>query len=122
MVARAYCASGLPTDAATWNSCEREHRVLVAKRDGALVPVGGDRVVAADAEPLRVKLAEQRHRLRIVLLRALRGLLERGQVIAALEGAIGEVGIGIALRRRRGGRLRRILLLRQRRGGEHQRA
>ena len=72
---------------------QREHGVTVAVRGGELVPLRGLAVVAADAEALRVDFAEQRHGGGIILLRALGGLGERGQIIAALKGAIGEVEI-----------------------------
>ena len=73
---------------------QREHRIAVAAVGGELVPLGGFGVVLRHAEPAGIKLAEQRHRLRIVLLLdALRRQREGGKIIAALERAEGEVGL-----------------------------
>ena len=79
---------------------QREHGVAVAMRGGELVPLRRLGVVAADAEPLRVEFAEQRHGGRIVLLRAFGGFRQRGEEIAALIGAKCEIDIAIVGRGR----------------------
>src|SRR6516164_2246881 len=87
-------------------------------RGGELVPLRRLAVIAGNAESLRVELAEQRHSSGVVPLGALGRLGERGQIVATLESAIGEVGIaGVGIRRGRG-RRRRSLRLRQRRCGQ----
>ena len=49
---------------------------------------------------LGVDLAEQRHRRRIVFLRALGGFGERGEIVAALEGAVGDIDVAGSVCRR----------------------
>jgi hypothetical protein len=66
---------------------EREHGLRIVERGGALVEFGCLGVIAADAEPIGVKLGQERQRLRIVLGRKLGGFLEGGEEIAALIGA-----------------------------------
>src|SRR4029077_14430208 len=61
---------------------------------GELVPLGGFLIVLRHAEPVGVELAEQRHRLRIgLVVDALGGERKRGDVMAALERAEGEIGL-----------------------------
>ena len=68
---------------------------------GALVPFGRLGVVALDAERVGIELAEHRHRLGVaVVLRALGRQIERGLVLAALIGAVDQIGVGIVGRRR----------------------
>ena len=74
---------------------EREHGIAVAAGGGELVPVRGLLVVLRHAEAVGIELAEQRHRLRVVLLaRRACGEREGGEEIAALKRAEGEIGPG----------------------------
>src|SRR5215472_13030052 len=89
---------------------QREHRVAVAARRRQAIPFCGALIVLRDAKTVRVKLAEKRHGLGIGRIRyAVGGERESGEKIAALEGAINEIGWAPRLRRRwrRHGALRR---------------
>ena len=88
---------------------EREHAFAVAGIGRALVPVGGLRIVALDAEPVGIELAQHRHRLGVaVILRARDREIEGRLVEAALIGAVDVVDVRILEggRRRGGGRWR----------------
>ena len=75
---------------------EREHAFAVAGVGRALVPFGGLRIVALDAEPVGIELAQHRHRLGVAgKLRARGREIEGGLVEAALIGAVDEVDVGI---------------------------
>ena len=75
---------------------EREHGLAIASIGGELVPFGSLLVVARYAQTVGVKLAEQRHGLRIaLLLDLLCRPQERGEIEAALEGVEGHVGAGL---------------------------
>ena len=77
------------------NIAEREHRLAVAAVGGELVPFRGLGIVLRHAEPAGIKLAEERHRLRVFLgSTRLVAIREGGEIMAALKGAIGEVGLG----------------------------
>ncbi len=81
---------------------QRKHRIAVAALGGKLVPFGGFGIVARHAEPVGVKLAEQRHRFGVAFVGGMVGReLKRGEEIAALKGAEGEVEFASA--RARGG-------------------
>src|SRR5512139_76580 len=74
---------------------KRKQCVAVAFGGGELVPLSCLRVVASDAQSLCVEFAEQRHGGGIVLLGAFGRLIERGEIMAALEGAIGDIDVGL---------------------------
>ena len=78
---------------------QREHRVAVAARGGELVPFGGFLVVLRHAESVGVKLAEERHRLRVAFVLDALVARQSGEEIAALKRAEGEVGFSGRARR-----------------------
>ena len=80
---------------------QREHRLAVAAVGGAAIPFGGLGVVLHHAEAGGVELAEQRHRLDVVvLLDALGRDRQRGLVVAALECGVGRILAAVPCARR----------------------
>ena len=73
---------------------ERESRLDVAQLGATRVPLGGLRLVLVDAETFGIDAPDERKRLRLVALGALLGKLQRGQVLALVEGDIGGVIAG----------------------------
>src|SRR5665213_923429 len=97
-----------------------KQRFAVAVRGGEFVPLRRFRIITADAEPLRIKFAEQSHGGGIILLRAFGRLVEGGEIHAALVSAIGEVDFAVGVVRRRRWHRRFFLCDRDRGRGEHQ--
>ncbi len=80
---------------------EREHGVAVAAPGSQAVPFDRLAVVLGNADAARIEFPEQRHRAGIALLVDPAGRLgEGGEEIAALIGAVGEIGFDGRARRR----------------------
>ncbi len=81
---------------------QREHRLAVAAIGGAAIPLGGLGVVLHHAQARGIELAQQRHRLDVVvLLDALLRDRQCGLVVAALECGVGRILASVAMRGRR---------------------
>ena len=81
---------------------EFEHRLAVPPIDRQREPRQCLLVVLGNPEPIGVELTQERHRFRVALVvDPARGFGERGQVLAAVVGRIGEVRLGCAAPRGR---------------------
>ena len=96
---------------------QREHGVAVAVRGGELVPLRRLAVVARRRRALarRVRRAASWRSGSFCCARLVASA-KRGQIIAALKGAVGDIGFGVFLCRRGGRRRRRRVFLRLRQG------
>src|SRR5262249_57378954 len=73
---------------------ERVCGPAIAPRGSQPMPFGRLLVVALDAQAIGVELAEQRHRLRVLLLlHPTRRGPKGGDVVAALVGAVSDIGL-----------------------------